>query len=265
MTHNIQLIVLDIDGCLTVGKGHRLDIEEFTRVRAWVDAHPDIPIALCTGRSQPYAEALLQLTGSYYRGVPSIVENGCFLYYSHIDEDFLVPHPLLQGALERFMSIKTEILRAISDSAKHEPGKEVCLSLDPKGDMTVKELYEHVQKIAAPYGDALEITHSAAAVDIMPKGVNKGSALHFLAEKVGIAPTAMVGIGDTVGDLPMLKEVGHVACPANATEDIQAYVKERGGYVARQRDVCGVVEILHHYTDGAHENCCAQKDGNFKN
>ena len=258
MTKDIQLVILDIDGCLTVGKGHRLDVEEFTHVREWVDAHPDIPIVLCTGRSQPYAEVLLQLTGSYYHGMPSIVENGCFLYYSHIDEDFLVPNPVMKGALDHLATVKTAILKAVSDIAKHEPGKEVCLSLNPtQKDMSIEELYERVQKVAEPYSDIVDITHSASAVDVTPEGVNKGNALQFLSEKTGIPVSAMLGVGDTVGDLPMLEKVGHVACPANATEDIQEFVKEHNGCVSRQKDVCGVVEILHHHTDGTAESCCA--------
>jgi len=250
MTHNIQLVVLNVDGCLTAGKGNRLDVEEFIHIREWVDTHQNTPVVLCTGRSQPYVEALLHLIGTYHKGIPNIVENGCFLYYAHIDEDIIVPNPAMKTAPEELAAAKIAILKDVAGIAKYEPGKEVCLSLNPTQEgLSVEDLYARVREVAQPYSDIVDITHSASAVDVTPKGINKGNALTVLSEKTGVPTAAMLGVGDTVGDMPMLEAVGTVACPANATEDVRTYVTQRGGYVARQSDVCGVVEILHHYSD----------------
>lgn len=59
----------------------------------------------------------------------------------------------------------------------------------------------------------LEITH---------QGVNKASALLALGQRLGIAPTAMVAIGDAENDLAMLQVVGFSIAMGNASPRVQA-------------------------------------------
>lgn len=63
------------------------------------------------------------------------------------------------------------------------------------------------------YTNYLEITH---------QGVNKASALLALGQRLGIAPTAMVAIGDAENDLAMLQVVGFSIAMGNAPPRVQA-------------------------------------------
>ena len=51
----------------------------------------------------------------------------------------------------------------------------------------------------------LNVTHSASAVDITPKGIDKFSGLQFLLEKLQLYPEDVAAIGDTKGDISFLK------------------------------------------------------------
>ncbi len=99
-------------------------------------------------------------------------------------------------------------------------------------------------KDLSEWDSLLEITHSQSAVDITPRGVNKGSGIRQLAKLVRIPVDEMLGIGDSHGDLPMLQVVGTRACPANASEEI----KNLSHFVAEGEGPHGVSEILQKYT-----------------
>ena len=64
---------------------------------------------------------------------------------------------------------------------------------------------------------------------------DKGTALAELGRLLGVGPEGTFAIGDHQNDLPMLNGVHarHVACPANAIEEVKRVVRAAGGYVAR--------------------------------
>ena len=93
------------------------------------------------------------------------------------------------------------------------------------------------------YLKVIEITYSQSAVDITPKGINKGEGLEFLLKITGIKKENILGIGDSKGDLPILKEVGYKAGPSNSTNDIRPFLD----YVSPFPDTLGVIDILFHY------------------
>lgn len=251
MKPTIKLIVSDIEGCLTVNKKQPIDTGVLTKIHAYCELARNgkvPPLVVCTGRPQPYAEAILQILDAFFPNFPSIVENGCFLYDPV--EDVLIPNPAILGKENDLENIKLFLKKKLikNNLAKIEPGKELCVSLNPISGMTVKELYATTLKMLSPKMRKLVfVTHSSSAVDITPKGVNKASGLEFLSNRTGIAFSAMIGIGDTAGDLPMLEKVGFPTCPGNATEEVMELVKNKGGYIAKAPNTAGVWEIMLHY------------------
>src|SRR5450432_2630264 len=83
MTHHrrFDLVICDIDGCLTPEGLEDVDQEalaHITRYNRQARAAGDRPeLTLCSGRPQPYVEALSRLLGI---AVPCIAENGVWLY-----------------------------------------------------------------------------------------------------------------------------------------------------------------------------------------
>jgi hypothetical protein len=183
-----------------------------------------------------------------------LVENGCFLYDQTADH--LIPNPLL--TTERRMSFRAmreRIESVIPQGTNIEPGKEVCVSLNPPEGMTIFDLYELVCDTLQEFllGGEIEILYSNSAVDIIPRGINKGSGIVFLCEYLRtnnfgeISPENILYIGDSNNDIPGLKFAGFAGCPDNASAQVKALVRERGGYVASRPFMEGVLEILLHF------------------
>ena len=56
----------------------------------------------------------------------------------------------------------------------------------------------------------------------MPHGWNKGTAVEFLRDRLGVAPDDVFVFGDADNDLPMLRAVKNSVAVANATPEAAA-------------------------------------------
>lgn len=238
----IKLIVCDIEGCLTPGKGRPLNLDALAAIRHYnlesKKQEQIPPITLCTGRSLPYVEAMMQAIEGY---IPAISENGAGLYYPAEDEYQL--HPLITPQTKKQMAeAKNVIHEYIIDycKAKFEWGKDFVISINPPPNILIEEFFKIVQGTLRRHNIDLNITHSASAVDITPKGIDKFSGLQLLLKKLEISPEDVAGIGDTRGDFPILKNVGFSACPSNATNEVKKIVN----YVSDYENGDGVVDII---------------------
>lgn len=251
MIKQVKLVVSDIEGCLTVNKKQPIDTGTLTKIHAYCELArrgEKPPIVVCTGRPQPYAEAILQTLDAFFPNFPSIVENGCYLYDPV--EDVIIPNPAVAGKEGDLRKIRIflEDRLVAKNTCKIEPGKELCVSLNALLGMSIEDLFRlTLETLPEELKKLVFIAHSSSAVDITPKGVNKASGLEFLSRRTGVEFAEMVGIGDTAGDFPMLEKVGFPACPGNANKDVVELVKKRGGYVAEAPNTAGVWEILLHY------------------
>lgn len=97
----MKRILLDIDGCITDGKGQPIDLPALQAPKEAI-ADADCATGLCTGRSALYVEAIAQildLSGW------CICENGAYLYHSGSEE--MVYHPAInQATLAHLASIR---------------------------------------------------------------------------------------------------------------------------------------------------------------
>jgi Cof subfamily protein (haloacid dehalogenase superfamily) len=63
-------------------------------------------------------------------------------------------------------------------------------------------------------------------IEILPAGINKGAALKFAAEKLGIAMKNVMALGDSDNDREMLLEAGWGIAMGNAHDDVRAAAKK---------------------------------------
>jgi hypothetical protein len=244
----IKLIVADIEGCITPPNRGAISLSDILPIADYCQkalSDKTLPLLVfCTGRQIPYLECVAQLTNAFFPNFPSVAENGAFLYDFARNEVFTNP-AVTPEAKELLHEVRRETEKILQKfDARKEYGKDVCISLNPPLKMPVSQFFEEVRKSLAKYSNVINITHSASAVDITPVGIDKASGVKFLSEKTGIPLENMLGIGDTRGDLPMLKIVGMPTCPANASEDVQKIAK----FIAQSEGAIGVAEILKHFT-----------------
>lgn len=77
-------------------------------------------------------------------------------------------------------------------------------------------------------------------VDVHKKGIDKASALSFLAERRGIRPEEIMAFGNTENDVPMLRYAGVSYAVANA----DGVAKEAAGHICASNEEDGVAKVI---------------------
>lgn len=95
------------------------------------------------------------------------------------------------------------------------------------------------------YRDAFESNFSVTLggppwVDLMNKGITKGSAIEILGEHLGLGPEQMMAFGDGLNDLEMLSTVGHGYAVENAVPELLAEIDN----VTATNEELGVYQTL---------------------
>jgi len=247
LTSRLQLVVVDVDGCLTPGEGQPWNFEALKYIarlnrKAQQDA-TELAVTLCTGRQEPYVEVLMQAIDAH---LPGIYENGGGLYFPR--EYRFVENPLIVPAMrEALAGIKATLQREIVETGLgyFQPGKEVSLTLYPLHQVSVHQLYLATVEVLATRNAEYIAQESVSCVDVIPEGVDKGGGVRWLSRETGIPLDQIGGIGDSASDLKFLSILGCSAAPANATAEVRARVD----YVSPHEDGDGVVDILRRWVE----------------
>ena len=240
----IHLIVLDIDGVVSDGEAQPLDLKLFARLGAMNQAARSDPkrpsVTFCTGRPAPYLEVMLQAIDG---NLPGVYENGVGIYDPA--EYQFISLPQIDQYLNGFGEITSRIEKTlVQDNIVYfQPGKNHSLTIFPVDPTRVQELKELTTQVLGPLSEQVDLAYSTSCLNILPRGVDKGKGLSFLADKINIPLENMLGIGDSDVDLPFLKLVGNSAAPSNANSSVKEIVE----YVAEEPTSEGVREILTHF------------------
>lgn len=246
MIQPLRLVVADIDGCLTPGETAPWDFDvlryvaELNRRARRGDA--PFAITLCTGRQQPYVEAMMQAIDGF---LPAVYENGAGLYFPLPYK--ILEHPAITpGARVRRREIKTVLSKELVEPgiAFFQPGKELTLTLYPaRTGISLPSIADRARQALQGLLDEFSLYASVSAVEILPPGIDKGAGVEWLAREIGTPLTQFGGIGDAPADLTFLKRVAYSAAPANASHEVQSSVQ----FVSQYNDARGVREILEHW------------------
>lgn len=261
----IRLVILDIEGVLVPpgGSEHPWDLEDLLRIRSFFRKSPCAAI-LCSGRQEPYGEAMVQALNLFERlpedvsrnvrrsgapallSWPSVFENGAVFYDPMAKRPF--PHPALTPAVRQGLAqLRQEGIEPLlkETGAQLEVGKEYCLSINPplSGSTgrraTTASFRPRVDLAVTPYLDLLEVNHSASAIDITPRGVDKASAVSLLLDWTGLKPDEVLGVADSPSDAGWLRLLGWNAAPANGRENLPGL-----RCYAAEDTTRGLIEIL---------------------
>lgn len=249
------MILIDVDDCTLPTDGNVSSefyqgLEQISKFVKRANEGKFPQIGFCTGRDRNYVEAV-----AFHCGLPnslSVIESGIALFNPTTKEMALNPALTIE-AKTAFETIRKERLPRILDKFPglfDYPGNMINIALERRygTDISIEECFRGIEvelKDLVTQG-LVTIHHSAIAVDISPPGIDKGSGIKFLAEKTGVLPAEMLGIGDSRGDFPMLNLVGYVGCPYNASEECKKLVKSRGGWVSVGKHAYGVASIINH-------------------
>lgn len=148
-------------------------------------------------------------------------EMDCLIFAYYRDNWFLEPHNDYWANYESYALKTPATIANLPTLFKTiNPNKALGVSKDPvklKAFMDVlKEKYRGVV-------DAF--LSSPSYLEIVPHGVNKGTAIDALCRYYGIEKCNVMAIGDYYNDVDMFKTAGIAVAVNNAPEDIKAIVK----------------------------------------
>ncbi len=92
-------------------------------------------------------------------------------------------------------------------------------------------------------GLASTTTSHAGFLDILPYGINKGTALTRLAAGMGIEKREILAIGDNYNDLPFLEAAGVKIAMGNAVDAL----KEKADYITASHDQGGWCQAMEQF------------------
>ena len=97
------------------------------------------------------------------------------------------------------------------------------------------------ERFAPAFGGRLSVTCAGVDwLDVMNRGVDKGTGIARLCEHLGIAPADVIALGDTDNDAEMLSYVGHSYLMANAEERMERFADFR----APSNNERGVAQVI---------------------
>jgi hydroxymethylpyrimidine pyrophosphatase-like HAD family hydrolase len=235
-------VICDIDGCIAPEASIPMDAERLARLAAWNRAAAELGdrplVTYCSGRPEPFVEAICRLT--HNQSLPAVAENGVWLF-----------HPASNG-WARDPAITPEHLRDVAAAREWvesefgdrgvvlQPGKAASLSLyHPDTDYLsslAPLLAERFKRGKWP----LRVSMTWLYINCDLEHISKGTGIDRLVEVSGLRRERLAGIGDTQGDVAIAERVAFFACPANADPEL----KERADYVSPFSEVAGVLDIL---------------------
>jgi hydroxymethylpyrimidine pyrophosphatase-like HAD family hydrolase len=255
---DLPLFVLtDIEGCITPPNRSEISLEKLQRLRSYMEftqANSRFPrLVIYTGRSQGYVELLAQSLGmlSFDTEVPCIIENGAALYFPGVKKTL----PLL--SIDKIKTIREMEFKLMNNFSSNtfEP-KSYMVTINPNESESVEDLRQKVTLYLHEKGldSGLNITNTASAVDITPQGIDKSTGLDAVIRNLypdednkDAILQRVVGIGDHISDLPVLKRIGRPYCPTqNVHSEVRVYVETRTSNknVIDKQHIDFVIEVL---------------------
>lgn len=239
-----RFVFIDIDGCITPGKNKNIPAKDISDLgQALLNMSDYYDYVIVTARPAAYAEAIIQMLGlmDKVNHKHAICESGCVVHKFGSDA-YSVSKYIDQDRLSNFENELRHLQDAYSFAM--EDGRKRTIALLTKGKQTLPALEKIIGRLL-PEGIGMHT--SAVGIDIMPKKVDKAEAVKKLQKSLKFELEDSISIGDSGGDLPLMKIIGYPSCPQNATKSVKEIVKKKKGYISHKKFGQGVVDILKHY------------------
>lgn len=259
-----RLLAVDIDGTLL---NSAREITPPVRAAVAEAQSQGVRVCLATGRIWPSARQFVERLGA---DSPAILYNGGLVYDFAKDEIWLrMPlavdqardvlrilrrHPAVQPHLYADDRVYVPAMNKLTETYQGKDG----LIAEPVGDladwleadpMKILIIGER-PALEAVVGDIrllpYQVNHvfsETIYLEILPPGVDKGTALQAVAARLGLRREEIIAVGDNLNDLAMIEYAGVGVAMANAPEALRA----RADFVARNNNDHGLQEVIERF------------------
>jgi len=243
-----DLVICDIDGCLSPETSGPMNVPALQQVAGFNRrAHHVEPqagnsggpvVTLCSGRPQPFVEAMCRLLQN--TSTPCIAENGVWMFDPSNNRYEIDP------------TITPEHLDAVHEASKWaiatfghngvvlQPGKSASVTLYHPDPEHLRSICPALREEFARRGWPFRVSMTWFYINCDLNHISKASGVQRLLAATGIARQRTAGIGDTMSDKPIADNTAYFACPANAAGELKALAD----YVSPHEQTMGVVDIL---------------------
>lgn len=237
--HYRSMLVCDIDNTLT---GDRLALE---RLKQWLTINSSTAYGIATGRS---LQSAINIIGQWNIPVPQ------FLITSVGSEIYWVQDLEFRDLVRDTRWPPLGPIQWNPDAIETSLGS--CPRLEPQAPQEQRRFKRSyflediarcsdVRKTLDRHGLEFELIYSHGRfLDILPKGVSKGHAIHHVAASLGVDPSEIWAAGDSGNDTHMLEMVGHPIIVGNHTTELDHLKAKPHSYFSKANFAAGVVEGL---------------------
>lgn len=260
MDKNIKLIATDLDGTFLNSDS---EISDYNKNVFQYLMKEGIEIILSTGRAfngmQRYKEIINNDNYSIVSNGSMIADtNGNFVYNKVIDENYSKAIIDLRKKYKVYLHVYSGDKYIVSEPdfyyeryIEKENITDTIVGLENIEDFNFSkmvfigdndELLKLQNEIRSNFDLHTSFSHPSF-LEILAKGINKGSALKWLCEKKGINREEVIAFGDNYNDIEMIEYAGVGVAMGNAEED----VKKKADYVSLSNNEDGVGKFLNNF------------------
>jgi HAD superfamily hydrolase (TIGR01484 family) len=195
----MKLMAFDVDGTLSE---HGTAIHPDVAAKLKYFETQGIRIALVSGKPAYYLAGLAR--GMGLSQAKLIGENGCVIFDSGtLDEIHMANrHPVVD-------ELEKKAQAYFKGSVWFQPNR-IALTIFPKDKKKVPVIAEYVREQIESLKKNVMMYEHVDAVDIVPVGVDKGTAMRKLMKELQLEKEDIIAFGDSENDLPMFEEAGTV-------------------------------------------------------
>ncbi|MES0874547.1 glucosylglycerol-phosphate synthase [Sinimarinibacterium thermocellulolyticum] len=231
-----MLLATDLDGTFLAGSA-----EDRLRLYQLINSHPDIRLAYVTGRGR---ESVLPLLSDPTLPMPDYVI--CDVGATVVDGPTQQPIQPIQSQIDAIWPGDQVVLEALSGFAGIErqdvPQERRC-SFYCTADAISDDFRKAVEALGC------DLLYSASRyLDVLPRGVNKGSMLKRLVEQIGIDAQDVLVAGDTLNDLAMFQHGFKGVCVGHSEPALLEATAGNTRVLHAARPGCGgILDAIEHF------------------
>lgn len=228
----IKLIATDIDGTLTIDRmTTALHMDAIKYMRKLEEN--GIAIVLVSSNALPVVVGLKKYIGLRS---PCIGETGAFVYS---DSWGLIELSRL-SARKALLDVETRFSKYIVSSWQNKfRYHDFAIKIRKEYKDRSLEIYDAIKHYVLKNYDYIKIGYSRYAIHLTPIDVDKGKALKYVLERLGIDEEEAVAIGDSFMDSDLFRVVGMGVAVSNADREL----KEIANIVLNKPSGEGFVEL----------------------
>jgi hydroxymethylpyrimidine pyrophosphatase-like HAD family hydrolase len=275
-----RLLVTDLDGTLLDASGR---VHERDRAAIAELQRRGVHVSICTGRMYSGTRRIAHAVG--VDGPVGCID-GSHIVRAR-DDGHLSSRPLDAAALARvldalltfrptsfvfsedsifhdasgvpflpYVNTWSERCEALGDALSHFRAREDALVTGVVSLGTEEQVLGAAAELRSSAGSVQVATFSIRRQDldglwgmvIRAAGVNKGTALTYIAEHYGLTPSEVVAVGDWLNDIPMLRVAGRSFAMAQSPDEVKAVATDQleadaftGGGIAEAAERAGLL------------------------